>query len=303
MSGSSPPPDNSMQIEMMKEQQAREAKAAEDAKAAQHTQDLSNLRASSRASAGNDVRNFFAQQGIDPGQYGGSIDAQLNAILGGISPSDENPGGAFANAGQTVWDTLQAGERTKAGNALNKYFSPNYATSRAPTTLDDSYWAGIEGEQYNDADKIIQNMLSRGVLTSSGYAAAQADLLNQRPGVRSKLDTIGNDLIGKEQQSLNDIVNRARADAGNLTLGTAFDPASYSGEADQQFNSFLAGLGDAIRGQVPGKLYQTAGLAAIGGAGQGAGNTAYNPSAAAGVKTDDTTDPNKTQSTNPNSIF
>jgi hypothetical protein len=238
---------------------------------------------------------------VDPERYGGSIDAQLNSILGGISPTDENPGAAFSGAGQTIYDTLQTGERTKAGSQLDKYFSPNYATTRAPLTLDDSYWKGIEGEQYADADSIIKNMLDRGVLTSSGYASAKGDLENQRAGVRSRLDSIGNDLVGKEQGSLNDIINNARKTAGNLTLGSAFDPTQYTSEADTQFNTFLSGLGDAIRGQVPGKLFNTAGLAAIGGAGQGAGNTAYNPQAAAGIKTDDTTD--KTDDQNANSIF
>ena len=301
MSGSDPPPDNSYQVEMLRQNSAKEAQAAEDAKAAARKAELAGLRTSSRGTAGTDVRNYFSQHGVDPSRYGGDIDSQLNAILGGISPSDENPGSAFSGAGQSIWDTLQGGERTKANASLDKYFQPNYATTRAPMTLDDSYWQGYEGEQYASANDIIQNMLDRGVLTSTGYSSAKTSLDNQRAGVKSNLNTIGNNLVSGEQSALNDIVGRGRTAANTLNLGQTFDPTTFSGEADQSFNTFLSGLGDQIRAAAPGTLFKTAGLAAVGGAGQGAGNTAFNPDAVAGIADD----PESADDTaaNSNSIF
>ena len=187
-------------------------------------------------------------------------------------------------------------------NTVNQNFAPNFESSKVPFTLDDPYIAGIAGDQYNDADKIIQNMLARGVLTSGGAASAEADLQNQKPGVTAKLTDIGSGLISKEQSDLSGIGNKARQAAGNIQLGQTFDPSTYSTQADQSFNDFIGSLGDQIRAQVPGKLFNTAGLAAIGGAGQGAGNTAFNPSAAAGTA-DDTTDNTVAKPSNPNSIF
>jgi hypothetical protein len=243
--------------------------------------------------------------GVDPDQYGGSIDSQLNSILGGISPSDENPGNAFTGAGQTIYDTLQTGERTKYGNQLNQVFAPDWEMRRVQSNLDDPYLAGVEGEQYADADKIIKNMLDRGVLTSGGYQSAQGDLEKQRAGVKSRLNEIGTGLLTKEQQDLRDISNRARQTASGLQLGGQFDPYSYQGQADQSFNDFIGSLGDQIRAQVPGQLFNTAGLAAIGGAGQGLGNTAFNPGAATGTNTttDDTSTDDKDKTSNANSIF
>ena len=302
MSGASPPPDNSAQVEAMREQAQREAQQAADAKAAQHVTDLRQPTITARSGATGTVDDYFTQHGVDPTQYAGSIESQLNNILTGISPSDENPGSSFTGAGQSIWDALTTAGQTKAMNTVNQNFAPNFESTKVPFTLDDPYIAGIAGDQYNDADKIIQNMLARGVLTSGGAASAEADLANQKPGVTAKLTDIGSGLISKEQSDLSGIGNKARQAAGNIQLGQTFDPSTYSTQADQSFNDFIGSLGDQIRAQVPGKLFNTAGLAAIGGAGQGAGNTAFNPNIAAGTP-DDTTDNSVAKPSNPNSIF
>jgi hypothetical protein len=302
MSGSSPPPDNSLAVEQSRQAADKEARAAQDAKDLAHKQELAGMRTTARGGATGNVNDYFSSHGVDPTKYAGSIESQLNNILSGISPSDENPGSAFTGAGASIWDNLQTGARTKAQSDLNKVFSPNYEMTRVPFTLDDPYLSGIESEQYSDADKIIKNMLDRGVLTQSGYTTAQGDLENQRAGVRSRLNEIGTGILSGEQQQLRDISNRARQTAGSLELGNDFDPYTYSSEADTNFSSFLNSLGDNIRAQIPGKLFNTTGLAAIGGAGQGAGNTAYNPAAASGVDTGDT-DTEKSSTSNPNSIF
>jgi hypothetical protein len=302
MSGSSPPPDNSLQVEQMRQNAAKEERERVAQEQAKKKADLASLRGTVRSGAGGDVRNYFSSMGIDPDRYSGSIDSQLNSILSGISPEDENPGSAFQGAGQTIYDTLQTGERTKYGNQLNEIFAPEWEMRRVGMTTDDPYLAGIEGEQYSDADKIIKNMLDRGVLTTGGYASAQKDLEGQRAGVRSRLNEIGTGLLTKEQQDLRDISNRARQSASTMQLGSSFDPYSYQGEADADFNDFISTLGDSIRAQVPGQLFNTAGLAAIGGAGQGLGKTAFNPGAAGG-NTEDTTPEDDDDTKNANSIF
>jgi hypothetical protein len=305
MSAPSPPPDNSMQIEMMRQDKADKLRAEEQATAAAKKQELAGLRTSARDAATGQVGDYFSSRGIDPSQYQGSIASQLNTILGGISPTDEAPGSAFANAGAGIYDTLQTGERTKASGALDRMFAPNFQTQKVPWEMDDPYLKSIEDEQYSEADNIIKNMMDRGVLTSSGYASAQKDLEGQRAGARSRLNEVGTGLLSKEQSALSDIANRGRQAAGQLQLGQQFDPYSYQSEADKSFTNFLGGLGDNIRAGLPGKLFNTAGLAAIGGAGQGAGNTAYNPTAAGGI-VDKETDEDTTGtggSTNPNSIF
>jgi hypothetical protein len=303
MSGSSPPPDNSLAVEQSRQQAAREKEERDAAAAAQHKSELAALRGTAREGAGGQVRNYFSTQGVDPEAYGGSIDSQLNTILNSISPTEENPGASFSNAGQQIWDNLTTAGRTKATKDIGGVFAPDFQYSRVADTLDDPYLAGVEGEQYANADSIIKNMLDRGVLTSGGYASAQKDLENQRAGVKSRLNEIGMGLLTKERGELGDIANRARQTAGALNLGDQFDPYKYGQEADTSLSGFLAGLGDQIRAQVPGQLFNTAGLAAVGGAGQGLGNTAFNPGAAGGIKTDDTDTTTDDETKNANSIF
>jgi hypothetical protein len=305
MSAPSPPPDNSLQVEAMKEENARQAQAAQDAKDAQNRLDLANLRSSSRQAAGGTVDQYFQDQGVDPTPYEGSIATQLNNILSGISPTDPNPGTYFTGAGQTVYGNLQTAGQNKATNAVNQLFQPNFEMSRVTNDLAQPYEQSVEATQYGNADAIIKNMLDRGVLTSSGYNAAKQDLDNQVAGVNAKLNTIGTGLVAGEQGSLRDIANTARQTAGGLQLGQAFDPGTYSTQADKSFNDFIKNLGTNISASAPGNLFNTAGLAAIGGAGQGAGNTAYDPQAAAGILNDqqNQTDTSKGSTTNPNSIF
>jgi hypothetical protein len=293
----------SLAVEQSRQQSQREAQAAADQKAAQHTADLANLRSQARSGATGTVKDYFSSQGVDPEQYSGSIESQLNNILSGISPTEENPGAAFTGAGQTVYDQLQTAGRTKATRDIGNVFAPDFQYNRLADTADDPYLAGVEGEQYADADSIIKNMLDRGVLTSGGYASAQKDLENQRAGVRSRLNEIGTGLLGTERGALGDIANQARQTAGSLNLGQTFDPYAYGKRADESLTGFLSTLGDQIRAQVPGKLFNTAGLAAIGGAGQGVGNTAFNPAAASGITDDQSTIDQNKQPVNQNSIF
>ena len=199
-------------------------------------------------------------------------------------------------------DTLQTGERYQVREHLNEMFAPEWEMRRVASTIDDPYLAGVEGEQYSDADKIIKNMLDRGVLTSGGYDPQQKDLENQRAGVRSDSMRSVQDLSPKNSRIFVTLATVLNNQPVVSRWVKSFDPYSYQGEADTDFNEFISTLGDQIRAAVPGQLFNTAGLAAIGGAGQGLGNTAFNPAASGGIQEED---PNAAdeEDKNANSIF
>jgi hypothetical protein len=303
MSAPSPPPDNSAQVAQIQADSAAKQAAQERADALAHKNELSQLRDSSRAAARNDANSYFSSRGLDPSQYGSDLDSYINSIYSSISPTDENPGTYFKDAGQNAYNTLEKGYQTKNQSQINQMFAPNFETQRIPFTLDDPYLSSIESEQRSSADAIIKNMLDRGVITSTGYAAAQGDLDRQAAGVKSKLNEFGTSTIAQGQQDLRNVAQNAKTTAGTLQLGQQFDPNSYQSEADRVFNEFVNGLGTNIRSKVTGNLFNTTGLAALAGAAQGAGNTVYNPAAAAGVdQEDDSTQPPGSQSSK-ESIF
>lgn len=292
----SPPPDNSMQVEQMREADAQRQQAAADAKAAQDKADLAALRNSSAASGTAAARAYFQQKGLDPSQYGSDINSQIASILAGISPTDPNPGAAFQDVGARIYNTETQSAQSKAQQQLNSLLPQNFEMSRVQQSNIDPFIQGIDTEQRQSADAIIQNMLARHVITPAGQAAAEAELDRQNPGVMAKLNEIGTGTLSSEQQSLRDIANQGRTAAQTLTLGQNFDPNQYGSQVDKNFSDFMANLGTTLRGKVgSANLFNTTGLAAIAGAGQGAQNTPFDPTAQQGI-----IDPNAQSNKNQN---
>jgi hypothetical protein len=239
--------------------------------------------------------DYLGSQGVDASRHATDVDSTINSILGGISPDDPNPGSFFTDVGKTVQNNIQNAQRSKAGRDLDTTFSPNFETQRLPFTVDDPYIAGIDAEQRSSADDMIKRMLDRGVITTTGYSAAGADLDKQNAGVLSRLNEVGTNLIGGGQQSLRDEANKARTAASTLNIDQPFNANDFSSEADRLTSEFLANLGTNIRARVPGNLFNTNGLGSLAGAAQGAQNTPFDPAALAGV--DDTNKPKKDDTT------
>lgn len=283
MSALAPPPDNSLAVEQSQEAAAAKAKSDADAKAATDAANLSALRTSSAGNANKATQDYFGEQGLDPTAYSGDINSHISQLLNGISPTDPNPGSSFATAPQDIFSGLTKSAQNKALQGVNSIFSPDYSTSKVQNSITDPYINDIAGSQRQSADDIINNMLKRGVITGSGKAAAEGELDRQAPSVIDQLKTIGQGTVSSEQSALDNIANKGRQTAQTLNLGQSFDPSTYETQADQQFNDFVNSLGNTIKGKVTGNLFNTTGLAAIAGAGQGAGNTNFDPTAAAGV--------------------
>lgn len=297
MSAPSMPPDNSMQIEAMRQQQAQEARASEERKEKARKEELLGMRTAAGTSGRASAEDYFRQQGLDPGQYSGDIGSKINKTMAGISADDPNPGAAFADIGQSLFGELESGVRSKAGRDLDTLFSPDFEMKRLGWTVDDPYLAAVEAEQRASADDVIRRMLDRGVITDTGYAAAQGDLDKQGAGVKSRLNEIGTGLIGTGQQSLRDVANRGRTAASQLKLGSQFDPNSFGSEADRLTAEFLANLGTGIRSRITGNLFNTAGLGTLAGAAQGAQNTPFDPAVLAGAPSETPKDDDDDQTT------
>lgn len=287
MSAPDAPEDRSVELRQMELDAAEQARLREEAAQERRRQELAQLRTDAFTAGRGNVNQYLTQQGLDPNAYAGDIESEINRIMSTVSREDPNPGAYFANAGQSVYNTLEQGQRNRQGRALDDIFAPNFEMSRITDTMDDPFLASYEAEQRASADDIIRNMLNRGVITAAGSEAAGRDLDRQSAGVKARLNEVGTGQLAKGRSSLRDVANRGRSTAANLRLGQQFDPFSFSTESDRVLDEFIANLGNNIRASAPGNLFNTTGLAAVAGAGQGAQNTAFNPKAASGIIEDD----------------
>lgn len=279
--------DNSDKVAAIEAQAAREAREAAAAEAARKEQQfIANLN-SAFGTGVQGAQDYFTMQGLDPSEYMNAITSRANAVRGTVPQGDLAPGTYFNNLGEQVWQMEQEAARNKAMRGLDSFAPTGFASKRITNDVDDEFINAIIEEQLQGGDNYIRNLLDRGVITGSGYTAAQKNLQNQRSGASARLQELGLGILEGGRAGAENILADARSSASNLRLGTAFDPYSYQGDVNNYFSDFFNNLGDKLRGAAPTNLFDTAGLAGIAGAAQGAQNTAFNPLALGGVNTDD----------------
>ncbi len=231
------------------------------------------------------ARQYFSSRGVDPTDYGQSIDDAIAAALSGVPTTEQDPLSKLNVTGiaSDIYGNAEANRRAQLTTQLSNMFPETFANTRVDPSLDDSIISAIIGEQRGGADAVVNNMLRRGVITPTGANAARGDLDSQQIIAKDRLNTLGTDLLSSERSNIGDIISRANKTASALPLGTNFDPNTYSSEVDKQFNDFVNSLPTTLRARTPGNLFTTSGLGAIAGAAQGAGNTKFDPNALAGV--------------------
>lgn len=264
-------------------QQQADATTQQQAADAARTARVSGARASGTSQA----QQYFRDRGVDPSGYDPLISAAIDKSLTGANPDNLNLTDSLGGIGAQVYANQTDAARQRAQTGLRQAgFGQDFELSRISSTLDDPLLAEIEAKQRGDADAYINNLLKRQVITPTGQAAASRKLDEQAPRVRTALADVGNLQLESGRQSLRDIANRGFSNASTLDLSSTFDPGTYKAQADQSFDEFMKTLGDRVRSSVPDKLYDTSGLGAVAGMGQGPQNLRWDPQALAGIVTD-----------------
>ena len=279
------PKDNSAEVARIEAQAAAEARAAEEAQKEKEREQFNTRLGSAFDNALLSASDYFTSQGLDPNDYTSQIQTRANALRGTVPDLDLSPGTYFEGLGQTVYNSEQDAMRNRYGRTLDDLLPTGFAADRIDNTADDATLAAILEEQQADARGYVDNLLNRGVITSTGYDAAIDEILGQRAGATARLDEIGQGELERGRVNLRDIANTGRSTIDNLRLGSTFDPYGVSSDVDAAALDFFDNLGTTLRGVAPTDLFSTDGLSAIAGAAQGAGNTAFDPAAVAGLGT------------------
>jgi len=292
-------------VDRSAEEEAVKAKAEAEEKARQEAakQAWAEKLGGAYSGAINDARDYFTMQGLDPDDFMSAINQQADRIRGNIPTDAADPLSFFNNLGQNVYDTQETTARNKYLRQFNEFAPTGFENRRIADTTDDDILAAINAEQYGSADQYLQNLLSRGVITSAGYEAGRRDLDNQQYRAKAQLEEAGLGALSSARTQIGNLANEGRNAAANYQLGNQFDPFSYSTDINNSIDAFLQGLGGNIRNRLPGQLYTTSGLAAKAGAGQGAQNTKFDPNALAGLFVDNNDDDDDNTSANFSSIF
>lgn len=290
--------DDAVQAEMMRqaaEDRRQEAARKEAARIAEETRQKNiaqrnRIADTSRTSA----TNYFGSVGLNPADFSGDIDAEINRVLGMTAEDDPNIGSYLDDLGRMIYERREDAGRERAGRDIDMLFSPDFERQRIGDDVDDPILNEILMAERGEADTFVDNLLRRGVITETGRQGAMRNLDTQTARVRSILDEVGGSTLAGGRQNLTNIANRGRSNAQTLRLGQSFDPNSYGSEVDTTATGFLSGLGDRIRSQLDDDLFDTSGLAAIAGAAQGARNTKFDPNALAGIQEEDDEDEEST---------
>lgn len=272
-------------------QAAQEAAAQQANKEAQQQSQDTWASDLARAAQGgqSSAEAYFRSMGLDPSQYAGDISGAVANTRAGI-PTGGNIAGAFGGVGEQLYGDLTNALRSKSLAGVNALTEPTIAD-----TSDDAIIEKILGEQRGGAEDYATNLLKRGVVTNTGYNAIEGDINRQGDVAKGLLNQLGGTILGGGRTSLDDILNQGRQAASTLNLGQSFDPGTYGTNLQTSFDNFMAGLEGQFRSQAPGKLFDTTGLAALGGQAQGPQNLAFAPKAVYGTGQDDQTDEDKSR--------
>lgn len=293
--GGSAPKDNSAEVarieaEAAREQREAEARAAEEARVRKEQEEAAKLadfenRLGNAFNTGvSGAERYFQSRGVDPSLYSADILEEANQRRGSVPQLAGEVGSYFSGLGEEVYQSLTDALRGRTQRTLNEIAPEGFARSRITDTADDDIIASILAEQRGDAENYASRLRDRGVITDTGLSAALEDIGKQANRGQFTLSELGSGILEGGRGGALDIANRGRSRASTLDLGDTFDPYAQTGtELNNYFTDFLTNLGDRFRAQAPTDLFDVSGLPVLAGAAQGAGNTAFDPKALAGL--------------------
>ena len=242
------------------------------------------------------VRHSFTLQGLNPDDYMASdITPALTKEFNSVPDLAPNPSAAFLPTTATdILSGITSGGRTKATNALNSTFDPNYSSTLIPDSALNPFVSSAVSAQFDPLSAQLTNAQKRGTLTPTGYNAALDTLAQKRASATSDITNLGNKILTTDRSGIDDIISGAKDTATGLGAGQAFDPSTYVSKTKSLADTDLNNLGGAITSAIGDTKYATlTDLLNAGGSAQGASNpSAINPTGTMAATSPFASDPN-----------
>jgi hypothetical protein len=284
MGKGSPPPDSGPQ--MQSERFAREdaQRAAAEDKATRDAADARTRFTTNRDAAIGGARGAagtaLSSRGLSTDEFMPLIESEITRTGTSIPDLSENPGSYFGpDFTDVILNREQENRRAGYGRKINEFFTPSYASSTFSDTADDPFIDTILGEASGQAQAGVERARARGQLDETGYTAAINKLGQATTAGRSRANELGNTVIQRNRQYLNDIGNEARTGASGYTLGGTFDPTEYSNRASSRAADLRGTFEGDVRNAIgdPSQFYDLGEIINFGGREQGATNAPSSP--------------------------
>ncbi len=266
------PQDNSIQLEMMRQEAAQRDKADEERKKIQAQREFDQSLSEATNAAHTTGKNYFSSRGLSPDSYASLIDSIIGDTRAKVPKLDTNPGAYFtSDAFASGIDNFQNLKRANYTGAVNSTFAPGFERNLIADTADDSIINSILNSQRNTAQQQIDFNRKRGILNDAGYNTVENELSGQENAARSTLTGIGDSILGKKRQDLLNIRGDAGNAASSYSLGMPeFDVNSYYKQAQDKATTGLGDLEGSIRSALGGtSLFDVPTLLQKGGSAQG----------------------------------
>jgi len=276
--GYNAPPDNSIELERMRQAEADRNRIREDERAAQLKAEqeaafgtnLSNAEVSAR----NRAQRTLTQRGLNPQDYMSLIEGALADQRIMVPQRDPNPAAYYTDDFiNNVLMNEQAGRRSQYIRDVDKVYSPGFENNLISDTVDDPYIMDVLNTQRTAAQQQLDRAKARGNLDDTGYAGALSRLDEMFKAGTATGQKLGGSVLQGYKEKLRGIGDTARADAGRYELGGTFDPNVYHTQRDNTFKDITTNLEGDLRGALSGtNFFDIGDIITQGGITQGATN-------------------------------
>lgn len=228
-----------------------------------------------RQSAQSRLNRSLELRGLNPADFQEAINLELDK-MGATYDKTSDPKGAYADD-NSILDRVvtqsQERNRNMYTGQVDQSIGTNYGDKLIQSSLLDDTIASILNDQRGGAMDFLNRGLKRGIYNDVGYSAGLHTLDNEAAAARSRLNSLGGNVLDTYRTQANDVRDQAYNAASNFNFGRPFDLNRYTTMGQDILGRAQANAGGDLRGTLGGEnLFDFGGLAQNVGNAQGAVN-------------------------------